>query len=83
MQNKETWHVLLAEDDLISQHVAMKRLKRSGLQAELAKDGIEAWKMFLNNDYDLILMDLRMPQSLHIYHWFECACFGRDAARVP
>jgi len=61
MQNKETWHVLLAEDDLISQHVAMKRLKRSGLQAELAKDGIEAWKMFLNNDYDLILMDLRMP----------------------
>jgi len=59
--DKESWNILLAEDDLISQRVAMKRLKKSGLQAELAKDGIEAWKMFLNNDYDLILMDLRMP----------------------
>ncbi|MDQ6967780.1 MAG: ABC transporter substrate-binding protein [Mariprofundaceae bacterium] len=61
MKNEEGWHILLAEDDLISQRVAMKRLKKSGLQAELAKDGTEAWKMFLNNDYDLILMDLRMP----------------------
>jgi signal transduction histidine kinase/ActR/RegA family two-component response regulator len=59
--DKASWNILLAEDDLISQRVAMKRLKKSGLQAELAKDGIEAWKMFLNNDYDLILMDLRMP----------------------
>ncbi len=59
--NKEGWHILLAEDDLISQRVAMKRLEKSGLQADLAKDGIEAWKMFLNNNYDLILMDLRMP----------------------
>ncbi|MBN4082518.1 ABC transporter substrate-binding protein [Mariprofundus ferrooxydans] len=59
--HKESWNILLAEDDLISQRIAMKRLKKSGLQAELAKDGIEAWKMFLSNDYDLILMDLRMP----------------------
>jgi len=60
-KNEQDWHILLAEDDLISQRVAMKRLKKSGLNADLAKDGIEAWKMFLNNDYDLILMDLRMP----------------------
>jgi len=61
MKNKEDWRILLAEDDLISQRVAMKRLQKSGLQAELAKDGTEAWNMFLNNRYDLILMDLRMP----------------------
>jgi len=60
-KNEQDWHILLAEDDLISQRVAMKRLKKSGLNADLAKNGIEAWKMFLNNNYDLILMDLRMP----------------------
>jgi len=61
VKNEQDWHILLAEDDLISQRIAMKRLQQSGLNADLAKDGVEAWKMFLNNDYDLILMDLRMP----------------------
>jgi len=60
-ENAGNWHILLAEDDHISQRVAMKRLKKAGLDADLAKDGIEAWKMFLKHDYDLILMDLRMP----------------------
>ncbi|MDQ6956126.1 MAG: response regulator [Mariprofundaceae bacterium] len=61
MKNKDVWRILLAEDDLISQRVAMKRLEKSGFQPELAKDGTEAWNMFLNNHYDLVLMDLRMP----------------------
>ncbi|MDQ6954545.1 MAG: ABC transporter substrate-binding protein [Mariprofundaceae bacterium] len=53
--------VLLAEDDPISQRIALKRLKKSGVEADLAKDGREAWRLFQQQSYDLILLDLRMP----------------------
>jgi PAS domain S-box-containing protein len=53
--------VLLAEDNVINQKVALKMLAKLGCRADLARDGAEAVEMALRNSYDLVLMDCEMP----------------------
>ncbi len=53
--------VLLVEDNISNQKVTVAMLKRLGYQTDLASNGIEALKAMENCDYDIVLMDLRMP----------------------
>ena len=54
--------ILLAEDDWVNQEVAMELLREViGLQVDLAVDGEKAIEMVTNKEYDLILMDVQMP----------------------
>ena len=53
--------VLLVEDNLINQQVALEKLKKIGLIVELAVNGREAVKAAAERDYDAILMDIQMP----------------------
>ncbi len=53
--------ILLAEDNLINQEVALDLLRTVGLQAEVAVNGQKAVEMAARNTYDLILMDVQMP----------------------
>ncbi len=52
---------LLVEDDAINQEVALAILNDFGVQVDVANNGEEGYNMFLEADYDLILMDMRMP----------------------
>ncbi|MBK6998905.1 MAG: response regulator [Rhodoferax sp.] len=54
--------VLLAEDDLVNQEVALELLHCAGLDADVANDGREALEMVRAKPYDLILMDMQMPR---------------------
>jgi signal transduction histidine kinase/CheY-like chemotaxis protein len=54
-------HVLLAEDNLINQKVALTLLKKRGHIVELASNGKEAVEKSRKQAFDLILMDLQMP----------------------
>jgi len=54
--------VLLAEDDPVNREVALELLHAVGLAAEVAVNGREAVEMAAHADYDLILMDMQMPQ---------------------
>ncbi len=54
--------ILLAEDNVINQKVAIVNLKKFGHVVDLAKNGLEAVELFKKNMYDLILMDVQMPQ---------------------
>jgi CheY-like chemotaxis protein len=54
--------ILLAEDNLINQKVASKMLERSGFTVELANNGAEALSALREQEYDLVLMDLQMPE---------------------
>lgn len=54
-------NILLAEDNPINQAVATLTLKQLGFGCEIAKNGQEAFNMFEQNRYDLILMDMQMP----------------------
>ncbi|MBW3545088.1 MAG: PAS domain S-box protein, partial [Bacteroidetes bacterium] len=55
-------HILMAEDNQINQAVAGKFLQSWGISYDIAMNGLEALAMARNKAYDLILMDLQMPE---------------------
>jgi CheY-like chemotaxis protein len=59
--NRDRW-VLLVEDDPINQEIAQEQLRRVGLVVDVADDGLQAVKKAQRNTYDLILMDMQMPE---------------------
>jgi two-component system, sensor histidine kinase and response regulator len=54
--------ILLAEDNLINQEVAREILRAVGLAIDVAANGREAVEQVRTQDYDLILMDMQMPE---------------------
>jgi two-component system sensor histidine kinase/response regulator len=53
--------ILLAEDNLVNQRVAMTMLGKMGHRITLATNGLEAVEQWRQSDFDLILMDVQMP----------------------
>jgi len=53
--------ILLVEDNLINQQVALGLLKKFSQVPDLAQNGEEALKALAAKDYDLVLMDCQMP----------------------
>jgi CheY-like chemotaxis protein len=54
--------ILVAEDNLISQEVAIEILRAVSLNVDIAGDGRAAVRKACANHYDLILMDMQMPE---------------------
>ena len=54
--------ILLAEDNLVNQDVAKDMLEQLGNQVDIANNGLEAVSMVQNRRYDVIFMDIHMPQ---------------------
>ena len=54
--------ILLAEDNVVNQKLAMRLLQQMGYRADLASNGIEAIESVARQTYDLILMDVQMPE---------------------
>ena len=54
--------VLVAEDNVVNQKVAVRMLERLGLRADVAANGREAVRMFELLPYDLVFMDCQMPE---------------------
>jgi two-component system sensor histidine kinase/response regulator len=61
-EERESFNILLAEDNLINQTLAMKLLETRGHRVTLASNGMEAVGAFKKGDFDLILMDIQMPE---------------------
>ncbi len=54
--------ILIAEDNLIIQKVATLNLKKMGHKVTIADNGIKAVEMFKNESFDMIFMDIQMPE---------------------
>jgi PAS domain S-box-containing protein len=60
--NQSQYQILLAEDNLVNQKVAAMMLKKLGYIADIANNGLEVLQMVKKRVYDLILMDMQMPE---------------------
>jgi len=54
--------ILLAEDDLVHQHVTLALLSHMGYRADLACNGREVLEALASQPYDVVLMDVQMPE---------------------
>ncbi|HEY9836452.1 MAG TPA: response regulator, partial [Vampirovibrionales bacterium] len=54
--------ILLAEDNIVNQKVALRILDRMGYRADVANNGIEVLEALHRLSYDVILMDVQMPE---------------------
>src|SRR4051812_33322347 len=55
-------NILLCDDNTINQKVAMRLVQQMGYQADLASNGLEALAAIDKKSYDLIFMDVMMPE---------------------
>jgi len=70
--------VLLAEDNVVNQRVARTLLERSGHTVSVASNGREALDLFKRHAFDIVLMDIQMPEM----DGFEAATAIRGAERA-
>ena len=62
MASRHPLRILLAEDNLVNQKLALRLLSQMGYRADLAANGIEAIQCIERQPYDLVLMDVQMPE---------------------
>jgi PAS domain S-box-containing protein len=53
--------ILVAEDNVVNQQLALLLLKKLGYRADVAADGLEALRALEREPYDVVLMDVQMP----------------------
>ena len=82
-QNMKNARILLVEDDVLNQEVMGAMLRMLGYRTDIATDGAEALQALSSNDYQLILMDCKMP----VMDGFEAVNTIRNSAeawkRIP
>ncbi|WP_410514934.1 ATP-binding protein [Paenibacillus sp. BR2-3] len=54
--------LLIAEDNIVNQKVLLKMLNNLGFTADIANTGVEVLECVQRKDYDLVLMDIQMPE---------------------
>lgn len=60
-ESRNTYDILLAEDDIINQTFLSGMLTKKGHRVTVANNGLEAFQAYLSSKFDIILMDILMP----------------------
>ena len=62
MAARHPLRILLAEDNVVNQKLALRLLTQMGYRADVASNGLEAVESVQRQAYDVLLMDVQMPE---------------------
>ena len=62
MTNGQVGHILVVDDNESNRDMLSRRLRRSGYDVDVAVDGRQALEMIYNGNFDLVLLDIMMPE---------------------
>jgi len=62
MKDRASLRILVADDNLFNQHLLLQMLKHLGCSGEAVKNGLEVLEKLQNQPYDLIFLDINMPE---------------------
>jgi two-component system sensor histidine kinase/response regulator len=74
----DRYHILLAEDNAVNQRLAVRLLEKEGHSVVVAGDGQQALEVFTREAFDLILMDVQMPEM----NGYEVTAAIRESERA-